>query len=66
MQFRQNERFYLSNFMPLWAFQDFEGIDLDEIIEQKSSESLVKLMTQKSSYLDFFYNYSISIWNINT
>ena len=35
-------------------------MDLDEIIEQKSSESLVKLMTQKSSYLDFFYNYSIT------
>lgn len=40
--------------------QNNTGLDLDEIIEQKSIEALTKLMSQKSSYLDFFYNFSIS------
>lgn len=40
--------------------QNTTGLDLDEIIDQKSKDYLIKLMSQKTSYLDFFYNYSIS------
>lgn len=40
--------------------QNNTGLDLDEIIEQKSKETLIKLMSQRSSYLDFFFNYSLT------
>ena len=53
-------RLLIAHKLNVSIIQNTTGLDLDEIIEQKSSESLVKLMTQKSSYLDFFYNYSIT------
>lgn len=52
-------RLLIANRLNVSIIQNNTNLDLDEIIEQKSKEALVKLMSQKTSYLDFFFNYSI-------
>jgi DNA primase len=52
-------RLLIANRLNVSIIQNTTNLDLDEIIEQKSKESLIKLMSQKTSYLDFFFNYSI-------
>jgi len=55
----------MSNRLNVSIIQNNTGLDLDEIIEQKSKDALTKLMSQKTSYLDFFYNYSIKRLDID-
>jgi len=52
-------RLLIANRLNVSIIQNNTNLDLDEIIEQKSKEALVRLMSQKTSYLDFFFNYSI-------
>lgn len=52
-------RLLISQRLNVSIIQNNTGLDLDEIIDQKSKEVLVKLMAQKTTYLDFFFNYSI-------
>jgi len=53
-------RLLIAHKLNVSIIQNNTGLDLDEIIEQKSKETLIKLMSQRSSYLDFFFNYSLS------
>lgn len=53
-------RLLIAHKLNVSIIQNNTGLDLDEIIEQKSKETLLKLMSQRSSYLDFFFNYSLS------
>ncbi len=52
-------RLLIANKLNVTIIQNNSGLDLDEIIDQKSKDALIKLMSQKTSYLDFFFNYSI-------
>jgi DNA primase len=52
-------RLLISSRLNVSIIQNNTGLDLDEIIDQKSKDSLLKLISQKTSYLDFFFNYSI-------
>ncbi len=52
-------RLLIANRLNVSIIQNNTNLDLDEIIEQKSKDALIRLMSQKTSYLDFFFNYSI-------
>lgn len=52
-------RLLIAHRLNVSIIQNNTNLDLDEIIEQKSKDALIRLMSQKTSYLDFFFNYSI-------
>ncbi|HET6785632.1 MAG TPA: DNA primase [Erysipelotrichaceae bacterium] len=52
-------RLLIAHRLNVSIIQNNTSLDLDEIIEQKSKDALIRLMSQKTSYLDFFFNYSI-------
>lgn len=58
-------RLLIANRLNVSIIQNNTELDLDEIIAQKSKEALLKLMSQKTSYLDFFFNYSIKRLDID-
>lgn len=58
-------RLLIANRLNVSIIQNNTSLDLDEIITQKSKEALLKLMSQKTSYLDFFFNYSIKRLDID-
>lgn len=53
-------RLLLAHKLNVSIVQNNTGLDLDEIIEQKSKDALIKIMSQRTSYLDFFFNYSLT------
>jgi len=53
-------RLLLAHKLNVSIVQNNTGLDLDEIIEQKSKDALLKIMSQRTSYLDFFFNYSLT------
>lgn len=53
-------RLLIAHKLNVTIIQNTTSLDLDEIIEQKSKEALTKLMSQRSTYLDFFFNYSLT------
>lgn len=52
-------RLLIAHRLNVSIIQNNTNLDLDEIIEQKSKDALIRLMSQKTTYLDFFFNYSI-------
>ncbi len=53
-------RLLLAHKLNVSIVQNNTGLDLDEIIEKKSKDALIKIMSQRTSYLDFFFNYSLT------